>query len=143
VNETLDKLYKNPDNNKNIEENFQFILFGGTGDLAHNKIIPAFYNLAAKDILPNQYTIIATGRRYDNKKEYLDALYNSLVNKKEKVDNRIWQLLADHIDYFQLSFKDDNDFKRLKKNLENKAKKEKVSDRKIEKLWPSGCRLGK
>ncbi|KXS47224.1 MAG: glucose-6-phosphate 1-dehydrogenase, partial [Halanaerobium sp. T82-1] len=67
MNETLDKLYKNPDN-KNIEENFQFILFGGTGDLAHNKIIPAFYNLAAKDILPNQYTIIATGRRYDNKK---------------------------------------------------------------------------
>jgi len=129
VNETLDKLYKNPDNNKNIEENFQFILFGGTGDLAHNKIIPAFYNLAAKDILPNQYTIIATGRRYDNKKEYLDALYNSLVNKKGKVDNRIWQLLADHIDYFQLSFKDDNDFKRLKNNLENKAKKEKVSDR--------------
>jgi glucose-6-phosphate 1-dehydrogenase len=128
VNKTTDKFLKNPDD-KIIKENFQFILFGGTGDLAHNKIIPAFYNLAAKDILPDKYTIVATGRRYDNKNDYLDALYNSLVNKKEKIDNRIWQILADHIDYFQLSFKDEDDFKRLRKHLENKSNNEKIYNR--------------
>ncbi|MFP4199769.1 MAG: glucose-6-phosphate dehydrogenase, partial [Halanaerobium sp.] len=51
MDKTIDKLIKNPDD-KNIKNKFQFILFGGTGDLAHNKIIPAFYNLEAKDILP-------------------------------------------------------------------------------------------
>lgn len=128
MNKTTDKLYKNPDD-KNIEDNFQFILFGGTGDLAHNKIIPAFYNLAAKNILPDKYTIIATGRRYDNETDYLEALYNSLQNKKEKVDNRIWQLLSEHVEYFQLSFKDENDFERLRKSLSQKSESEKISNR--------------
>ncbi len=128
MNKTINELYKNPDD-KNIKENFQFILFGGTGDLTHNKIIPAFYNLAAKDILPDKYTIIATGRRYDNKTDYLDALYNSLVSKKEKLDIKIWQVLADHIEYFKLSFREDNDFKRLREYLENKSKNEKISNR--------------
>lgn len=128
MNQTIDKLYKNPDD-KNIEDNFQFILFGGTGDLAHNKIIPAFYNLAAKDILPDHYTIIATGRRYDNKHEYLNNLYSSLENKKEKVDNRIWQSLTDHIEYFQLSFREPDDFERLRQRLLEKSKKEEISNR--------------
>ncbi|MFW5988107.1 MAG: glucose-6-phosphate dehydrogenase, partial [bacterium] len=128
MNNTLDKLYKNPDN-KNIDNNFQFILFGGTGDLAHNKIIPAFYNLAEKNILPDNYTIIATGRRYDSEKDYLQALYNSLQNKKEKIDNRIWQLLKDHIVYFELSFKDDHDFINLRKYLAHKSEKENIFNR--------------
>lgn len=128
MNKTIDKLYNNPED-KNIEDNFQFILFGGTGDLAHNKIIPAFYNLAAKDILPDKYRIIATGRRYDNKADYLEALYNSLQNKKEKVDNRIWQNLSEHIDYFQLSFKDGSDFESLRKRLLQISESEKVSNR--------------
>lgn len=83
MNKTLTTLYQNLDT-ENIDSNFQFILFGGTGDLAHNKIIPAFYNLVARDILTNKYTIIATGRRYKNKNEYLAALYKSLKNKKKK-----------------------------------------------------------
>ncbi|MFP4370780.1 MAG: glucose-6-phosphate dehydrogenase [Halanaerobium sp.] len=124
----LDKLYKGP-NDKNIENNFQFILFGGTGDLTHNKIIPAFYNLAEKGILPDNYTIIATGRRYESENDYLEALYNSLQNKKEKVDNLIWQLLKDHIEYFELSFKDDHDFENLRKHLAHKSEKESISDR--------------
>ena len=128
MNNTLDRLYRNPDD-KNIENNFQFILFGGNGDLAHNKIIHAFYNLAAKDILPDQYTIIATGRRYDSKKEYLDAFYKSLQSKKEEIDKRIWQSLAEHIDYFQLSFKDPDDFERLNKHLAKKSETEKIYNR--------------
>ncbi|RCW53333.1 glucose-6-phosphate dehydrogenase [Halanaerobium sp. ST460_2HS_T2] len=128
MNKTADRLYRSPED-KNIENNFQFILFGGTGDLAHNKIIPAFYNLAAKNILPDNYTIIATGRRYDNKNEYLNNLYSSIENKKEKIDNRIWQSLADHIEYFQLSFKENNDFERLRKRLLQKSKEDKISNR--------------
>ncbi|MFW5885824.1 MAG: glucose-6-phosphate dehydrogenase [Halanaerobium sp.] len=128
MDKTIDKLIKNPDD-KNIKNKFQFILFGGTGDLAHNKIIPAFYNLAAKDILPDNYTIIATGRRYDNKNDYLNDLYSSLENKKEKIDNRIWQSLTDHLEYFQLSFKEPADFERLRKRLLNKSENPKISNR--------------
>ncbi|MFW6280774.1 MAG: glucose-6-phosphate dehydrogenase [Halanaerobium sp.] len=126
--QTLEKLYKNP-HEKNISSNFQFILFGGTGDLAHNKIMPAFYNLVEKDILPQHFTLLATGRRYNSKKEYLDAIYSSLNNKKKEVDNRVWQVLADSIDYFELNFKDDSDFMQLKDYLAEKSKKNKVNNR--------------
>lgn len=128
MSKTIDKLYQNPDE-KNLEDNFQFVLFGGTGDLAHNKIFPAFYNLAEKNILPDNYTIISTGRRYDSEKEYLEALYKSLQSKKEEIDNRVWQSLADKIKYFQLSFMEDGDFKDLRKYLARKSSSRKISNR--------------
>src|SRR6056297_3231665 len=113
---TIERLYKNP-HEKNINSNFQYILFGGTGDLAHNKIIPAFYNLVEKDIIPQNFTIVATGRRYNSKKEYVDALYDSINKKKKEIDNRVWQVLADNIVYFKLNFKNDDDFIQLKEYL--------------------------
>ena len=128
MNKTIDKLYQNLDE-KNLNNNFQFILFGGTGDLAHNKIFPAFYNLAEKNSLPDNYTIISTGRRYDNEKEYLEALYKSLEVKKEEIDNRVWQSLADKIKYFKLSFMEDEDFKDLRKYLNKKSRGITVSNR--------------
>ncbi|ADO76679.1 glucose-6-phosphate dehydrogenase [Halanaerobium praevalens] len=128
MNKTLTTLYQNLDT-ENIDSNFQFILFGGTGDLAHNKIIPAFYNLVARDILTNKYTIIATGRRYKNKNEYLAALYKSLKNKKKKIDSKHWKKLASHLEYFQLSFKNEADFKKLENHLVQKDKTEKISER--------------
>lgn len=114
---------------KNIKNNFQFILFGGTGDLANNKIIPAFYNLVSKGILPDKYKIIATGRRYDSQNDYLKALYNSLKNKKEKVNNNNWLALKKHIEYFQLSFKSEADFKKMKLKLAQQSKGKKISNR--------------
>jgi glucose-6-phosphate 1-dehydrogenase len=124
----INNLVKDKDQ-KYIENNFQFILFGGTGDLAHNKIIPAFYNLAAKNILPPNYNLIATGRRYENQAEYLQALYNSLKAKKETIDDKIWQSLSDKIEYFNLSFTNDDDFIKLKKFLADKSAAEKPSNR--------------
>ena len=113
---------------KNIEDNFQFILFGGTGDLAHNKIMPAFYNMLKKDILPEDFTIIATGRRYDSQREYLAAIKKSL-SSKTKLDNRNWQLLATNIEYFELNFKDEADFLALKELLQQKSAGEKIHNR--------------
>src|SRR3569833_2821099 len=39
-----------------------FIIFGGTGDLNARKIMPALYNLFLDGWMPNQLTIIGTGR---------------------------------------------------------------------------------
>ena len=39
------------------------IVFGVTGDLAARKLIPAFYNLAHDNLLPQPYTVVGVGRR--------------------------------------------------------------------------------
>jgi glucose-6-phosphate 1-dehydrogenase len=39
-----------------------FIIFGVTGDLTHRLIIPALYNLAASDLLPEQLCVVGVAR---------------------------------------------------------------------------------
>jgi glucose-6-phosphate 1-dehydrogenase len=39
-----------------------FVIFGGTGDLNARKLAPALYNLYLEGWLPNQFSIIGTGR---------------------------------------------------------------------------------
>ena len=39
-----------------------FVIFGVTGDLAHRLVIPALYNLAATDLLPDNFCIVGIAR---------------------------------------------------------------------------------
>src|ERR671910_210261 len=38
------------------------VIFGGTGDLAHRKLLPAIYNLAHEGALPERFNLIAVSR---------------------------------------------------------------------------------
>src|ERR1700739_4261031 len=40
-----------------------FVIFGVSGDLAHRLVIPALYNLAATNLLPEKYCIVGVARR--------------------------------------------------------------------------------
>ncbi len=44
-----------------------FVLFGGTGDLAHRKVLPALLQLWRTHLLPHEFAVVAIGRRpYDD-----------------------------------------------------------------------------
>jgi glucose-6-phosphate 1-dehydrogenase len=40
-----------------------FVIFGVTGDLTHRLVIPALYNLAAGDLLPEQFCVVGVARK--------------------------------------------------------------------------------
>ena len=40
-----------------------FVIFGATGDLTHRLVIPALYNLAASDLLPENFCVAAVARK--------------------------------------------------------------------------------
>ncbi|TKW78301.1 MAG: glucose-6-phosphate dehydrogenase [Bradyrhizobium icense] len=40
-----------------------FVIFGVTGDLAHRLVIPALYNLAASNLLPDQFCVAGVARK--------------------------------------------------------------------------------
>ena len=40
-----------------------FVIFGVTGDLAHRLVIPALYNLAASDLLPEKFCLVGVARK--------------------------------------------------------------------------------
>jgi glucose-6-phosphate 1-dehydrogenase len=39
------------------------VIFGATGDLAQRKLLPALYQLAVRDLLPERFSVIGTSRR--------------------------------------------------------------------------------
>src|SRR5436853_6434065 len=40
------------------------VIFGATGDLAHRKLVPALYSLAASTLLPEQLPVVGFARRW-------------------------------------------------------------------------------
>src|SRR5438067_3893143 len=39
------------------------VIFGGAGDLAHRKLLPALYNLSLDGLLPPRIAVVGTGRK--------------------------------------------------------------------------------
>jgi len=52
-----------------------FVIFGVSGDLAHRLVIPALYNLAATDLLPDKFCVVGITRKGMSN----DALRDSLM----------------------------------------------------------------
>jgi glucose-6-phosphate 1-dehydrogenase len=76
-------------------------IFGGTGDLAHRKLIPALFNLYVDSYLPRDLEIIGIGRT-----EMSDTSYRQQMRKSVKEFSRRPEVLAAHWSRFSrmLSF---------------------------------------
>jgi glucose-6-phosphate 1-dehydrogenase len=55
-----------------------FVIFGVTGDLAHRLVIPALYNLAATDLLPDKFCVVGITRKGMPNDELRDGLMKGL-----------------------------------------------------------------
>ena len=55
-----------------------FVIFGVTGDLAHRLVVPALYNLAASNLLPEKFCIVGAARRGMSNAELTDSLIKGL-----------------------------------------------------------------
>ena len=48
------------------------VIFGGAGDLAHRKLLPALYNLLVDGLLPENIAVVGVGRREFSDDQYRD-----------------------------------------------------------------------
>jgi len=96
------------------------VIFGGTGDLTHRKLMPALYNLVHDKLLPEHFVIASIGRKEKSSEEYRNEVYNSLnAYSRNKIDQKYWNRLKELIYYFQLDFTDHSGYLRLKEFLED------------------------
>ena len=100
---------------------FVFVLFGGTGDLAHRKVIPALYQLWRTNLLPHEFMLIAIGRR-----PYTDATFSAEIRTSlEKysrvlpLDPQVWAEFAKRIAYLQGDFNDPAAYANLGQHLDS------------------------
>ncbi|OGH16680.1 MAG: glucose-6-phosphate dehydrogenase [Candidatus Levybacteria bacterium RIFCSPHIGHO2_02_FULL_40_18] len=96
---------------------FSFIIFGGSGDNSYQKIYPALYDIAEKKMFPENFAIIATGRRY-SEEEFSAFFQHSLTSDnrhhKHSIDSDSFKFLKSHMYFFpgdntKLSFYKDLD----------------------------------
>jgi glucose-6-phosphate 1-dehydrogenase len=73
-----------------------FIIFGVTGDLAHRLVVPALYNLAAADLLPEKFCVVGIARKGMTSNELRDSLIKGLHEHATRaVDDAIAVRLLD------------------------------------------------
>jgi len=88
-----------------VSEPSIMVIFGGTGDLTHRKLIPALYNLAFDQLMPDHFAIVSIGRRNKTTEEYRDELKVALEKySRNKISESQWERLRDIIYYYQLDF---------------------------------------
>src|ERR1700709_2424658 len=67
-----------------------FVIFGVTGDLAHRLVVPALYNLAANDLLPDDFCIVGIARNAMSSEQLTESLTKGLHEfATRKVDDAI------------------------------------------------------
>ena len=95
------------------------VLFGATGDLSHRKVFPALAQLWRTNLLPQDWMLVAVGRR-----PYDDETFRAEIGKSLEQFSRVpldtdvaAQFLA-RIVYHQGDFGDDGAFDRLAARLE-------------------------
>jgi glucose-6-phosphate 1-dehydrogenase len=94
------------------------VIFGGTGDLAHRKLLPAIYNLAHEGALPERFNLIALSRSEIPNDEYRTMARESIQqNSRRASDEQVLDKLLEQVRYVPGTFDDDAVFEHLKDEL--------------------------
>jgi glucose-6-phosphate 1-dehydrogenase len=96
-----------------------FIVFGVTGDLTHRLVIPALYNLAAADLLPDKFCVVGVARKGMSSEELRDSLLKGLHRFATRpVDEAIAQRLLECVTGIEADPKEPASFDAMRERLE-------------------------
>jgi len=95
------------------------LVFGGTGDLALHKLLPALYHLYREDRLHNAVRIISLARRPLPRNDYvrLAERHCRAQIARQDFDEEVWQRFSARLDYFPMDASQSGDFGRLARYL--------------------------
>ncbi|MGH8187713.1 MAG: glucose-6-phosphate dehydrogenase [Steroidobacteraceae bacterium] len=97
---------------------FDLILFGGTGDLAMRKLLPALYRRSSGGQVAEPCRVIGVARADLAREEYLAQVRVSCEGHVGREFNeQKWEQFAARVDYCKLDANSDADFERLARRL--------------------------
>jgi glucose-6-phosphate 1-dehydrogenase len=71
-----------------------FVLFGATGDLAARMVLPAFFTLAQKGMLPDEWRLIGSGRGDVAHEDFRSHVHEVLDEFGPKPENDAWEAFS-------------------------------------------------
>ena len=87
------------------KEALTMLIFGGTGDLTHRKLLPALYHLMAEGRLPEETRIIAVGRRDKGDEGYrAEAEASIAAHSRSGVDSTQMARFLERLFYYRMEF---------------------------------------
>src|SRR5438067_1992260 len=82
---------------------FDLVFFGGSGDLAMRKLLPAMFARDVAHDLPASARIVCVGREHMSQEDFLRMIEtNSRPHIKETVDEQAWQAFLNRITYVEV-----------------------------------------
>jgi glucose-6-phosphate 1-dehydrogenase len=100
-------------------DEFDLIIFGGTGDLAMRKLLPALYHRDLDKQFTRASRIIAVGRSKLSRKQYLETVETALrANLADgEFDTAFWKTFAARVEYHQIDVSTPANWNSLVKTL--------------------------
>ncbi|HKT80628.1 MAG TPA: glucose-6-phosphate dehydrogenase [Vicinamibacterales bacterium] len=96
------------------------VIFGGAGDLAHRKLLPALYNLHVDGLLPSPFAVVGVGRR-----DYDDEGYRAFARdgvehfSRRPIDPAMWDGLARQLYFVNANIEEPSAFTQLGSRLDS------------------------
>jgi glucose-6-phosphate 1-dehydrogenase len=94
------------------------VVFGGTGDLAQRKIIPAIYDLAARGLLPARFAVLATSRREVDEGQFREHVREAITkHSRSGLKEEVWNSFAANLYYQSADPTDADGYRELTQKL--------------------------
>ena len=104
------------------------VIFGAGGDLTKRKLIPALYNLAKGNLLPENFAIIGVSREDFSTEIYRQRSTEEInMYSTSGVDNPSWDWFVKRLYYFSGNFMEPQFYKNLGEFLEGVHKEQGLS----------------
>src|SRR5574342_1310602 len=76
------------------------VIFGGSGDLARRRLIPALYNLLLDGLLPANFAVLGLGRKPMSDEEFRGiAREGVMAHSRQALVETTWNQFAAHLHY--------------------------------------------
>ena len=90
-----------------VVEPVTIVIFGGAGDLAHRKLLPALYNLHVDRLLPPRFAVVGVGRQPFTDEAYRDFAKDGTTQfSRRPPEDAAWQTFAQSLFYLQGSIEE-------------------------------------
>jgi glucose-6-phosphate 1-dehydrogenase len=91
------------------------VVFGGSGDLAHRKIVPALYNLELHRLLPQNFAIVGSSRTEFSDEEYRADMRKAVeeFSRTQPIQKPVWESFASRLFYVPGSSSDPDTYARV------------------------------
>ncbi|MBI4400871.1 MAG: glucose-6-phosphate dehydrogenase [Nitrospirae bacterium] len=95
------------------------IIFGGSGDLARRKLVPALYNLLLDGILPPNYAVLGIGRKPLSDLDFRTSSREGVEKySRQALVDRKWAEFETHLFYLSGAIDDPDLYENLKARVE-------------------------